>query len=71
MTPPGPRPRRCAGRKVLKRDAHVPDLKVLHPDSEDSSETVDVRSDVTPKSSALCLTQQASLLTRLNPTARR
>ena len=32
--------------KLLKRDAHVLDLKVLRPDSEDSSETVDVRSDV-------------------------
>jgi hypothetical protein len=33
----------CEGEiKLLKRDAHVQDLKVLHPDSEDSSETVDV-----------------------------
>jgi hypothetical protein len=56
---------------LRERSRAVPDQQRFRGQVDGQQDTLIDRHTLTPKSCALCLTQQASLLTRLNPTARR
>ena len=56
---------------LRERSRAVPDQQRFRGQVDGQQDTLIDSHTLTPKSCALCLTQQASLLTRLNPTARR